>query len=72
MFAQNKTAPYDYVNPFIGTDDTGYTIPGAAVPFSMVHLSPETDTVTYSNGDGNNADKTSTPYSMSNYGKNSL
>ena len=54
--AQNKITPYDYVDPFIGTDDMGHTFPGAAVPFGMVQLSPETDTVMYSNGDGYNKD----------------
>ncbi len=50
---QDKT-PYDYVNPFIGTDDMGHTYPGASVPFGMVQLSPETDTVPYSYGKGYN------------------
>ena len=31
-----------YVNPFIGTKDEGNTYPGAAVPFGMVQLSPDT------------------------------
>lgn len=30
-----------YVNPFIGTDFTGNTYPGASVPFGMVQLSPD-------------------------------
>lgn len=30
------------VNPFIGTQDDGNTYPGAAVPFGMVQLSPDT------------------------------
>lgn len=30
-----------YVNPFIGTDFTGNTFPGASVPFGMVQLSPD-------------------------------
>lgn len=30
------------VNPFIGTQDEGNTFPGAAVPFGMVQLSPDT------------------------------
>lgn len=30
-----------YVNPFIGTDYTGNTYPGAQVPFGMVQLSPD-------------------------------
>lgn len=32
----------DYVNPFIGTGGHGHTYPGAAVPFGMVQLSPDT------------------------------
>ncbi len=31
----------DYVNPFIGTDFTGNTYPGAQAPFGMVQLSPD-------------------------------
>jgi len=49
----NKS-PCDYVNPFIGTQEMGHTYPGATVPFGMVQLSPETDTVLYSYGDGYN------------------
>ena len=44
----------DYVNPFIGTKEMGHTFPGATVPFGMVQLSPETDTVYYSYGNGYN------------------
>lgn len=36
-----------YVNPFIGTDKMGHTYPGATVPFGMVQLSPDTDTIPY-------------------------
>ncbi|MEW6194954.1 MAG: GH92 family glycosyl hydrolase [Bacteroidota bacterium] len=54
VFAQQSKTPYDYVNPFIGTDDMGHTFPGAAVPFGMVQLSPETDTAMYSYGSGYN------------------
>ncbi|MFK4144835.1 GH92 family glycosyl hydrolase [Streptomyces sp. NPDC004065] len=32
----------DLVNPFIGTANEGNTFPGAAVPFGMVQLSPDT------------------------------
>lgn len=39
--------PYEYVNPFIGTQEMGHTFPGACVPFGMVQLSPETDTVSF-------------------------
>lgn len=37
----------DFVDPFIGTQEMGHTFPGATVPFGMVQLSPETDTVQY-------------------------
>lgn len=36
-----------YVNPLIGTQKMGHTYPGATVPFGMVQLSPETDTLSY-------------------------
>ena len=39
--------PYDYVNPFIGTQRMGHVFPGATVPFGMVQLSPDTDTLQY-------------------------
>lgn len=57
LFAQGKNkSPYDYVDPLIGTDDMGHTFPGAAVPFGLVQLSPETDTAFYSYGKGYNPD----------------
>ncbi len=59
LYAQqnrNFETPYDYVNPFIGTDDMGHTFPGVAVPFGLVQLSPETDSVLYSFGKGYNPD----------------
>ena len=31
-----------YVNPFIGTADNGHTFPGAATPFGLIQVSPET------------------------------
>lgn len=37
----------NYINPFIGTQRMGHTFPGATVPFGMVQLSPDTDTVAY-------------------------
>ena len=49
VFAQS---PASYVNPFIGTNEMGHTYPGATVPFGMVQLSPETDTIQYSVGQG--------------------
>jgi predicted alpha-1,2-mannosidase len=36
-----------YVNPLIGTHKMGHTYPGATVPFGMVQLSPDTDTLSY-------------------------
>ncbi|RKR84454.1 putative alpha-1,2-mannosidase [Mucilaginibacter gracilis] len=36
-----------YVKPIVGTQRMGHTYPGATVPFGMVQLSPETDTVGY-------------------------
>jgi predicted alpha-1,2-mannosidase len=42
----------DFVDPFIGTREMGHTYPGASVPFGMVQLSPDTDTIPYSYGDG--------------------
>ena len=33
--------PLSLVNPFIGTQDSGNTFPGATVPFGMVQLSPD-------------------------------
>ncbi|MBT1689966.1 GH92 family glycosyl hydrolase [Dawidia soli] len=42
---QEKLVPY--VNPMIGTYKMGHTYPGATVPFGMVQLSPDTDTIPY-------------------------
>ena len=41
----------EYVNPIIGTNGMGHTFPGACVPFGLVQLSPETDTIPH-NVDG--------------------
>lgn len=38
---KQETDYTQYVNPFIGTDFTGNTYPGAQVPFGMVQLSPD-------------------------------
>ena len=46
VFAQQKNA-VQYVNPLIGTQRMGHTFPGATVPFGMVQLSPDTDTIPY-------------------------
>ncbi len=45
-----------YVDPFIGTREMGHTFPGAAVPFGMVQLSPDTDTLLFTYGKGYNPD----------------
>ena len=34
-----------FVDPFIGTEGMGHTFPGACVPFGIVQLSPDTDTI---------------------------
>ncbi len=36
-----------FVNPMVGTARMGHTYPGATVPFGMVQLSPDTDTIPY-------------------------
>ena len=38
----NNSSITEYVDPFIGTDGTGHTFPGATLPFGMVQLSPDT------------------------------
>jgi predicted alpha-1,2-mannosidase len=47
LFAQTGTNLVQYVKPIIGTEKMGHTYPGATVPFGMVQLSPETDTIPY-------------------------
>ncbi|RSK33787.1 GH92 family glycosyl hydrolase [Hymenobacter metallilatus] len=36
-----------YAKPLVGTSRMGHTYPGATVPFGMVQLSPDTDTIGY-------------------------
>ncbi len=43
--ALSAQAQTQYVNPLIGTDGMGHTFPGACVPFGVVQLSPDTDTI---------------------------
>ena len=45
LMAQTRPAPapYDAVDPMIGTGGEGHTFPGATAPFGMVQLSPDTD-----------------------------
>jgi len=45
ILAQQNLLPF--VNPLIGTQRMGHTFPGATVPFGMVQLSPDTDTISY-------------------------
>ena len=50
LFSQTTTKDQGltrFVNPLIGTQEMGHTFPGACVPFGMVQLSPDTDTVPY-------------------------
>jgi predicted alpha-1,2-mannosidase len=46
--AQQAENLVQYVKPIIGTAKMGHTFPGATVPFGMVQLSPDTDTIPYS------------------------
>ncbi|RYG28597.1 MAG: glycoside hydrolase family 92 protein, partial [Chitinophagaceae bacterium] len=45
--AQKNVNAVKYVKPIIGTQRMGHTYPGATVPFGMVQLSPDTDTIPY-------------------------
>lgn len=45
--AQQTEALVPYVKPLTGTARMGHTYPGATVPFGMVQLSPDTDTLSY-------------------------
>ena len=45
VFAQENVLRY--VQPITGTQKMGHTYPGATVPFGMVQLSPDTDTIPY-------------------------
>ena len=47
-----KVPVTDYVDPFIGTDGTGHTFPGGAMPFGMVQLSPDTRSSGWDNCSG--------------------
>lgn len=51
VYATTAVAQVDKVNPIIGTDGMGHTFPGACVPFGIVQLSPDTDTIPH-NVDG--------------------
>lgn len=47
LSAQDMPNLLPFVDPLIGTYKMGHTYPGATVPFGMVQLSPETDTIPY-------------------------
>ena len=53
VFAQKNEDFCRFVNPFIGTKKMGHTFPGACVPFGMVQLSPDTDTIRYWDDENN-------------------
>jgi predicted alpha-1,2-mannosidase len=57
-FAQQKPASglLSYVKPLTGTSRMGHTYPGATVPFGMVQLSPDTDTIPYEQNGSYNKD----------------
>jgi predicted alpha-1,2-mannosidase len=38
-----RLRPVDYVRPFVGTQGEGNTYPGAAAPFGMIQLGPDTE-----------------------------
>lgn len=44
LAASEKEQLVGYVDPFIGTGFFGHTFPGPSLPYSMVHLSPDTGT----------------------------
>lgn len=50
--AQGPANLVQYAHPLVGTAKMGHTFPGATVPFGMVQLSPDTDTVSYATPEG--------------------
>ncbi|GLU57051.1 sugar hydrolase [Dyadobacter frigoris] len=56
-FGQKGTENFvPYAHPLVGTAKMGHTYPGATVPFGMVQLSPDTDTLPYGVNGKYNAD----------------
>lgn len=51
VVAVAQSSVIERVNPIIGTNGMGHTFPGACVPFGLVQLSPDTDTIPH-NVDG--------------------
>lgn len=47
---------FQYVKPIIGTQKMGHTFPGVSMPFGMVQLSPDSDTIPYEEGGKYNPD----------------
>lgn len=47
LFTYAQTNYIQFVKPLTGTQKMGHTFPGATVPFGMVQLSPDTDTLSY-------------------------
>jgi hypothetical protein len=47
---RDDRAPSHFVDPFIGTGGEGHTYPGAAVPWGIVQLSPESDAPSFRGG----------------------
>lgn len=45
--AQKPLNLIQYADPIIGTQRMGHVYPGATVPFGMIQLSPDTDTIPY-------------------------
>lgn len=42
LFSVSAFSQSEWVNPFVGTDGTGHTFPGATLPFGMVQAGPDT------------------------------
>ena len=42
LFSFSAFSQSEWVNPFVGTDGTGHTFPGATLPFGMVQAGPDT------------------------------
>jgi predicted alpha-1,2-mannosidase len=51
--ARQRPDPFELVNPFVGVDGGGNTVPGASVPFGFMSLSPDTTNGSTSGYDSN-------------------
>lgn len=45
LLGYSQGTALDFVDPMIGTNGMGHTFPGACVPFGLIQLSPDTDTI---------------------------